>query len=90
MLTRPTAQCSHTDACHVDVALPDAVERHLVDAGRLQPEERGLEERPGAPEALGTDLDDLLSGSSYDLSKMDLRQHELLLVLERHVTRASP
>jgi len=46
----------------VDVALHDAVEGRLVDAGRLHTQEGGLEHRLGATEALVADGDDLPVG----------------------------
>ena len=44
----------------VHVALHDGVEGGLVDAAGLHPEEGGLEEGLGAPEALVADGDDLI------------------------------
>ncbi len=71
----------------VDVALHDGVVGRLVDTSRLHTQERRLEERLGAPEALVADGDDLTVGQLIALLEGRGRGSGLHLSLEveRHV-----
>merc|ERR1712169_20054 len=55
----------------IDIAFHDRVVGRLVNTGRLHAQERRLEDRLWATEALVTDGDDLSVCNSYDFSKAD-------------------